>query len=243
MWFKSFRSRVLKELLLAPSVILPIVAGASAWLISWASGGVSALNIAGLIGVLGGVGWLGTRFIFMLESIVQKVHTEDQAKILKAQEQRLAAVLKRMRYDRDPRTDDYFMLLRKARDDFNELAEKPNMIVRGLDLRAHVNTLFWAAIEQLDRSYYAFELSEQLLGEERKNVVAKREEILADVKKSVEQLQDAVEQFQKASDKENSTDLSSLRDELDESLRIAARTEERMRELEGKKDYSEYLRE
>lgn len=243
MWFKSFRSRVLKELLLAPSVVLPMVAGATAWLVSWAAGGVTPLNLAGLIGVLGGAGWLGTRFIFMLESIVQKVHAEDQAKILKAQEDRLAEVLKKMRYDRDPRNDDYFMLLRKARDDFNELAEKPNMVIRGLELRAHVNTLFWAAIEQLDRSYYQYELSEKLLGDERNNALAKREEILADVKKTVEQLQHAVDQFQKAADKENSADLSSLRDELDESLRIAARTEERMQELEGKKDYSEYLRE
>ncbi len=243
MWFKTFRRRVLKELTLAPSVVLPIVGGLSAWLLSWAVDGVTALNLIGLVGVLGGLGWLGTRFVFLLDKITAKVSAEDKAKILKAEEDRLAEVLRKMRYDRDPRTDDYFTLLRKARDEFNELAEKPQMIVRGLELRAQVNTLFWAAIEQLDRSYKVFELSEQLFGEERKNVIARREEILADVKESIEHLQKAVKQLEQANDQENYTDLSSLRDELDESLRIAARTEARMRELEGKKDYSEFMRE
>lgn len=243
MWFKSFRRRVLKELVFAPSVVLPIVGGLSAWLLSWAVDGVTALNLIGLVGVLGGLGWLGTRFVFLLDKIAEKLSEEDKAKLLKAEEDRLAEVLRKMRYDRDPRTDDYFMLLRKARDDFNELAEKPQMIVRGLELRSQVNALFWAAIEQLDRSYKVFELSEQLFGEERKNVIARREEILKDVRETVDHLQKAVKQLEQVNDKENSTDLSSLRDELDESLRIAARTEARMRELEGKKDYTDFLRE
>jgi hypothetical protein len=243
MWFKSFRQRIFKELMLVPSVVLPIVGGASAWLLSWAVGGVDMLNVAGLIGILGGVGWLGTRFIFLLENIVAKVDAEDKAKIVAAQDERLAIVLKKMRYDRDPRTDDYFMLLKKARDEFNELAEKDNMIVRGLELKSQVNTIFWAAIEQLDRSYKAFELSEQIFGEDRQRVIADREAILVDVKQSIQQLERAVAQLRKADDKDNSTDLSTLRDELDESLRIAAKTEERMRELEGKKDYGDYLKE
>ncbi len=223
--------------------MLPIVGGVSAWLVSWAAGGVTPLNLAGLIGVLGGAGWLGTRFVFFLESIAQKVSEEDKAKLVKVEEERLADVLRKMRYDRDPRTDDYFMLLRKAREEFNELADRPQMFVRGLELRSLVNNLFWAAIEQLDRSFKAYELHEQLLGEERKKVHLKREEILADVRESIEHLQKAVDQLQKSGDKESSVDLSSLRDELDQSLRIAARTEERMRELEGKKDYSDFLRE
>ena len=42
--------------------------------------------------------------------------------------------------------------------------------------------------------------------------------------------------------KEQQSDLGSLRDELDASLRVAKRTEERMRELEGSIDIDSHLK-
>ncbi len=243
MWFNSLRTKVINELFFAPSVVLPIVAGASAWLISWASGGIDPLNVVGLVGVLGGLGWMGTRIVFQLDKITARISAQEQALILAKQEERLTTILSKLRYDRDPRTDNYLTLLRKARSDFDNLAEEPQMLVRALELRSKVNMLFWAAVEQLERSFEAYQLSERLLGQERQEVLQKREAILTDVKETIVQLQRAVDQMQVINDKERSTDLSSLRDDLDESLRIAAKTEERLREMSGETDYSEFLKE
>jgi hypothetical protein len=55
-------------------------------------------------------------------------------------------------------------------------------------------------------------------------------------------MQSAVKQYQELMNKENNNDLNSLRDELDASLRVAKRTEERMRELEGTTNYDAYLK-
>ena len=243
MWFDTLRKKVISELFLAPSVVLPIVGGASAWLLSWATGGIDAMNLVGLVGVMGGLGWMGTRIVFQLDKITANVAAKQQAEALAAQENRLAEILKKLRYDRDPRTDDYLTLLRSAKADFERLAEKPELIVRSLELRSKVNRLFWAAVEQLERSYESFELSEKLYGEQRTEVLSKREVLLADVKQTLLQLQHAVDQMRKINDRQTGEDLSALRDELDESLKIAAKTEERLRELDAQKDYSEYLRE
>jgi hypothetical protein len=55
-------------------------------------------------------------------------------------------------------------------------------------------------------------------------------------------MQSAVKHYQELMNKELQSDLGSLRDELDASLRIAKRTEERMRELEGSINYDAHLK-
>ena len=55
------KRKVISELFLAPSVLLPIVGGISAGLLSWAMGGIGLLTLAAAAGILGGLGWMMTR--------------------------------------------------------------------------------------------------------------------------------------------------------------------------------------
>ncbi len=50
------KKKVISELFFAPSVVLPIVAGISAGLLSWAGGGINYLSGAAIVGILGGLG-------------------------------------------------------------------------------------------------------------------------------------------------------------------------------------------
>ncbi|MFM7930422.1 MAG: hypothetical protein ACKO9Q_22170, partial [Pirellula sp.] len=86
---EELRKRILREIFVAPSVVLPIVGGASAWLLSWAGGGSDMLNLVGLAGVLGGIGWFATRFIFQLDGISQKAMHDLAKEALQKEENHL----------------------------------------------------------------------------------------------------------------------------------------------------------
>jgi hypothetical protein len=238
----DLRTRIARDLLWAPSVVLPVVAGASAWLMSWAAGNVTTLNIVGLVGVIGGIGWLATRTIFFADDIAIRLTKEDAEKIIKAEEDKLDELQFRLRSDRDFRTKDYLTLLRTSRHEFEEFAKRPGIAIQSQEIVKQLRELFWSSIGQLDRSLKMHVLAERLNGEQRKKVLVQREEVLQDIDKSIEHMQSAIKHYQSRMDEAHHTDLSSIRDELDESIRIAKRTEERMRELEGQIDYDAYLK-
>ena len=91
--------------------------------------------------------------------------------------------------------------------------------------------------------YPDFDRAERLAGEQKKNILDQRENILGEIRESIEHMQSAVKHYQELMGKEEQSDLGSLRDELDTSLRIAKRTEERMRELEGSLDFDTRMKE
>ncbi len=225
-------------MLWAPSVVLPIVAGASSWLVSWAANGVDSLKVAGLVLVLSGVGWLATRVIFYSDDVAAKILLDDALKLVKADEDKLDQLQFRLRADKDYRTKDYLTLLRTCRSDFEEFAKKPGIAIQSQEIVKQVRQLFWSATEQLEQSLKLYSLAVRLSGDEKKNILSEREHTLSEIRVSIEHMQSAVKHYQELMDKEQQSDLGSLRDELDASLRVAKRTEERMRELESSIDYN-----
>ena len=238
----GFRSRIVSELLWAPSVALPLVAGASAWLMSWAASGVPLLNVAGLALVLGGVGWMATRVIFLADDVAAKVLRDDAEKVIKAEEDKLDQLQLRLRADRDFRTKDYLTLLRTCRGEFEEFAKRPGIAIQSQEIVKQVRQLFWSATEQLEQSLKLRMLAERLMGDEKKKILEQREHTLSEIRVSIEHMQSVVKHYQELMSKEQNTNLESLRDELDASLRVAKRTEERMRDLEGSLDLESRLK-
>jgi len=222
--------------------VLPVVAGASAWLMSWAGDGVMALNVIGLVGVLGGLGWLATRVIFLADDVAAKILREDAQKIIQAEETVLDDLQNRLRVDRDFPTNDYLTLLRTCRSEFEEFAKKPGIAIQSQEIVKQVRQLFWSAIDQLEQSLKMHSLAERLNGDQKLSVLGQREHILTEVRESIDHMQSAVKQYRGLMDKGSKNDLTSLREELDASLRVAKRTEERMRELEGTTNYDAYLK-
>ena len=218
------------------------MAGTSAWLISWAVGGAAVLNIAGLALVLGGVGWLATRVIFLADDVAAKILRDDAAKVIKAEEDKLDHLQFRLRSDRDFRTKDYLTLLRTCRSEFEEFARRPGIVIQSQEIVKQVRQLFWSATDQLEQSLKLHALAERLSGDEKKRILEQREHTLGEIQVSIEHMQSAVKHYQELMDKVQQSDLGSLRDELDASLRVAKRTEELMRELEGAIDFDAHLK-
>lgn len=227
---------------MAPSVVLPIVGGASAWLLSWAGGGGSdMLNLVGLAGVLGGIGWFATRFIFQLDSISEKAMQDLAKEALQKEENHLNELQKRLATDKDPRTEQYLILLRENRAELEKLAQTPGIQIRSLEILKQARQLFWAATDQLDQSLKMYQLAQKLSGEQKQGVLAQREHCLSEARESAEHLRDAIATFRQFTDKNLQRDMDSLQLDLAESIQAAKRSEERLRDLQNRPDYERYL--
>src|SRR5689334_21101334 len=112
------KRKVISELFFAPSVVVPIVAGISAGLLSWAADGISALSLAAAVGILGGLGWMATRVIFNVEQITEEAMKLQASQHDKALARELDQLRTELEGDGDVRTQDHLTLLRSLRDDF-----------------------------------------------------------------------------------------------------------------------------
>lgn len=238
------KRKVISELFLAPSVVLPVVGGISAGLLSWASGGSSYLTGAAIAGILGGIGWMVTRMIFKVEEITDEAMKAELSKQAGQEAAELDELARKLRTDRDHRTQDYLTLLRSLREEFENAANKPGNRFRSAQIREQVSLVFRAAVEQLQQSYRLWDLSENLVGSARDKVLADREQVLHEIEQTVDRLQATVHQFHDLIKADKQVDLATMRDELDATMRIAKRTEQRMRELENSSpDYESYINE
>ena len=227
------KRKVISELFFAPSVVLPIVGGISAGLLSWALGGSAFLTMAAVAGILGGLGWMMTRIIFNVESITEDAMRIEQEQAIQAENAKLDQLMQQLISDKDDRTQDYLILLRSLRDDFQVQTSQPGVQLRSARVREQVSAIFNAAVEQLGNSYKLWELSESLGGEARRKVLANREQVLHEVSATIDRLQVAVTQIKEMISQDKKADLASMREELEATMRIARRTEEKMREIEN----------
>lgn len=227
------KRKVISELFFAPSVVLPVVAGLSAGLLSWAVGGAGILTGAALIGVLGGVGWMLTRLIFKVEDITEQAMQVELDKRLQRENLYLDQLAQQLETDRDHRTQDYLTLIRSLRSEFENAAQQSGAQFRSAQIREQVSQVFQVVVQQLQQSFRLWQLAESLNGESRRKVLADREKVLFEVEQTIDRLRSMFEQFQIMMRSEKKTDLASMREELEVTMRVAQRTEERMRELDS----------
>ncbi len=224
------RKKVLMDMFAAPSSLLPIVGGLSALILSWAleGGGATACLGLGMVGVLGGLGILATRLILGLENITNDAYQYLHAEELTKQEESLDELCNKLKKDRDPRTQNS---LRELRDLYATFAEdvKAGKIIRATHAVLEiVEELFRTAVAQLERSYELWCSARKQSGASKEKTLRKREEVIREVVDAVEHLAKTIEQCRSLAAKKDRKDLSQLRQELDEAIQVARRTEERM---------------
>ncbi|MEM6329064.1 MAG: hypothetical protein AAF790_02330 [Planctomycetota bacterium] len=230
------KKKVLLDLFVSPWTVAPVVAGLSAWLLSWGVDGSTTLNLLGLAGVLTGIGVQASRLVFGLEKITERAHgylTEKEHAEREAELDRLAA---RLRRDEDPRTQQCLDRLRKLREVFE--AEPPAGHA-AQSIKGQVDRLFEASVRQLERAYTLWERAQRLPAGTRGPLLKERAAAVNEVVLSANHLTRTVEQFHAFQVKDSDDELAKLREELDATIEVARRADELIGSLDGPSIYDE----
>ena len=220
---KEIRKKVLLDIFADPATLIPVVGGASVLMLAWAASAGPLLTFLGLGGILGGIGWLGTRLIFGIEKLTEDAYKEQQKQKQDRRERELDDLDTRLvSSGRDPRDQNALRSLRAMQVQLRQENKADSSIVEKLD------ELFNSCVTQLKYCADMYDASKSLSGEGKKKILAERERVLIEVEKSVEFYGTTLEQIKTLQLKSNGENLSEKRDELERSLAIAKRVEERM---------------
>jgi hypothetical protein len=191
---------------------------------------------AATAGVLASTGAYITRLVLdegkTARAVVAEMEQGDQRAaqaVLDDLDRRLVAA------DNDPRPETALRDLRalvRAVDDYAASADGATAPVV-IDVRSRVQQIFESSVRALEQTLQLGDTAKILhLPEARKPLLEQREKIIADIHGGVKQLGGTLAALQQlGTGAQSSRELARLRDELDQSLAIASRVEERLNSL------------
>lgn len=229
---KQLKRRVLLRTLGNPATVLPVLVGMTAmtagWVLDWQSG-VSLF--AGLAGVLAGAGAFVTQLLVRGGRISEEVTTEmreEEGRI----KQRALDDLDRLltEADDDPRPETALRDLRALLTAFRESGAGLGTAAAAIDIQSMVSQLFDQCVRSLRQTADLWDTARQLTTPAAKApILEQRERVIRDVQGSIRQLSDALVSLRTLGQGNGSThELRRYRDELDQSLAMAKRVEERL---------------
>jgi hypothetical protein len=221
------RKKVLLDLFASPGTLFPLVGGLSLLIASWAFSSAAAA-VLGILGVLTGLGLSATKLIWKLEDITNDAYDYVHAEEVKKQEEKLDDLDQRLRKDHDPRTQNSLRELRKLYRSFAEDVQSGKLARSASEVMEVMGELFRKCVDQLEYSYELWQTARKKPPEERDQVLQNREQVIEEVIDTVKHVERTVEQFRGFAAKRTDDNLQQLRDELDEAIRVARRTEDRM---------------
>ncbi|XZE19999.1 hypothetical protein SH449x_005333 [Pirellulaceae bacterium SH449] len=236
----DLRGRIWRRLFGSKKFLVPAAVAVGAACIASLSGGVW-IWVAIIFGLLA-IGSVAVELASGAEGLEKKA-LEELAKIQLAKEEaRLSELQNRLRTDRDHRTKDSFGLAKQARADFHFAVTKSNSSFAILQFGKQFDQLFWATIEQLEHSVQLYEQADRLVDARREKILKEREALVEEISLAAERLRQVAEKIRTKSTKERDADIGSLTRELDESLEIAKRVDQRLKELDNGPDRTEFLK-
>lgn len=224
----EIKSRVLRSIFASPASLVPMAAGVSALMSSWAMGGNIYLTAAGVVGMVGGLGLMAYRWTFGIERLTERAFEAMAAEQRRKRKDELDALERRLRGDRDPRTQTYLRRLRKLYNDFQDDLNDGRVSRSARTVLIDVDNLFRAAVQRLEDSYHLWDTATQMSGDSRQAMMDSRDQVVQEVQESVELLSAIIEQFHTFRIKEDEGQLAKLRRELDATMQAARRAEERV---------------
>jgi len=233
----QIRRRIFLRLLGHPLVIAPSVLGATAWTAIWALSLPSGLGLfAGLAGILGSAGVYLTRLILDDGKTARAVLADEELGEQRAAQAVLDDLDRRLvAADSDPRPETALRDMRALLRAFDEFAGKTDSLNAPavIEVRSRVQQIFNQTVRSLEQTLRLGDTAKQLsMAAARTPLLQQRENIIADVEACTKQLGDTVAALQTlGSSARSNNELSRLRDELDQSLQIASRVEDRLNSL------------
>jgi len=237
---KEIRKRVLTRLAASPLVLGPIMLGFSAMVAGWALDvkQMALCLFGGIAGLMMGMGTFLTQWMIGGQKVAQEVISEWQ---LEQSEKKikdldlLESIL--IEADEDPRPEETLKDLRALVNTFETLEDHKdgNAWPMVMEVRMQVESLFSHCVGLIRQTHSLWETASQLTTNDAKApILAQRESLIDEVQGCVSQLSQTMVSLQNMNQVEATTDrLKQLRTELDQSLAVAQKVEERMRQWPG----------
>lgn len=232
---QEFRRKYLLRLASNPATLLPTVGGASALLLAWALSLPVVVGFAGVASVFGGLGVLLTRLLVVDDTAAKEAFEEMERESAQARQQALDALELRLAADADPRDERMLRDLRELASIFRDAETWPKSVTASsaVEISSGVEKLFTTCVQSLEQQVSLAELLRRVsTPAAREPIVVERERILADVSTSIEQLSHILARVQglRAAGVGGTSELGRIREDLDQSLIVAGRVAERMRD-------------
>ncbi len=234
---KEVRRKVLLDLFASPLTLLPVVGGLTLLLAAWATRS-APLTFAGLAGILGGIGVFASRMIFGLERLTNRAYEYVLEQQQQQQIESLRALEGKLRKDRDPRTQNLLRQLWQLYKALEKDIKAGKIPTAAHGVMDSVDRMFHVCLGHLQQSYKLWQAAQRMTGRSQENTLRQREELIQEVEQSVSHLEQTIDELQTVSSKRSKSELARLREELDETIRVAKRVEQRTEELvENQKSY------
>ncbi len=228
----DIKKKILLDLAVSPTTVGLTTIGISLIIFYWAFNLTVIWPFLGFASILASVGIAITNLMLNLDTLtsqaVEKINEEKR--IVRQQElDSLDQCLVVARGPQPERDQTFLRELRGLYDDFfqdlkdNKLSEFVNN-----ETIDQIKELFDACVHSLSDSYDLWLSASKSRGEAKTKFMNEREAILDEVGKSVERFTETITGIRALNLKGKKSDLSQLRNQLNDSLEIARRTEQRM---------------
>ena len=236
---KNIAKRVMKDILGSPLVLAPFMIGTAAFASFLALGlqGKAALGavLVGLAGTLASVGTFLTKFILGKDDRVKQLIEASRSKAKLDKRKALDHFQHRLTMDGDERTETALQDLRSLRQAFRQLDKIAPDLNQAMidDIQQRSEELFQQCVSSLEKTLQLWKTAESLASETaRKPILEQRDKLVGDVVQTVEHMSRTLASVQGITNKsEGDIRLQRLRGELDQSMEVAKKVEQRVDSL------------
>ncbi|MEE2947414.1 MAG: hypothetical protein VX392_03775 [Verrucomicrobiota bacterium] len=236
---KNLAKRVMADIAGSPLVLFPFMVGSAAFASFLALGlkGSAAAGalLVGIAGLLASAGTFLTKFILGRDTRVKQLIEASRDKAKRDKSKALDHFHHRLTMDGDERTETAMQDLRSLRQAFRQLDKIAPDLNRAMieDIQERSEELFQQCVSSLEKTLQLWKTAESLASETaRKPILKQREKLVDDVVQTVEHMSRTLASVQGITDRsDGDVRLQRLRGELDQSLEVAKKVEQRVDSL------------
>ena len=225
------KRKVYLDIFASPYNLIPFAGGITSLMAGWAIGGQTTLMMVGVAGLLTGIGVTASRLIWGIEDLTEKAYEYQLEKEQKTQKQQLDELDEKLTRDHDPRTQACLRELRGLYGNLRNSAEQGKLSASSYEVIQGVGKVFDECVKQLEHSHSLWETAREMGGPTRETMLVRRDGLIEDVVMTVIDVGKMVESYFASASKKSSSELRNVRQELNESIEVARRAEERTAEL------------
>ena len=227
------------DILGSPLVVMPFMVGSAAFASLFAMGlkGSAAVIavLIGLAGTLASAGTFLTKFILGRDDRVKQLVEASRDKAKRDKRKALDHFHHRLTMDGDERTETAMQDLRSLRQAFRQLDKIAPDLNRAMieDIQQRSEELFQQCMSSLEKTLQLWKTADSLASEmARKPILEQREKLVGDVVQTVEHMSRTLASVQGITSRsDGDARLQRLRGELDQSLEVAKKVEQRIDSL------------